>query len=206
MQILKDNVKGQILEAAKRRFKERGFDNTSIKDIAEDAKISVGNIYRYFKNKERLLEELLLDLEADTKQIFLNLLDDKNDGNTSDLVEQLNHEIVRLVTEYHDELFIMLNCKNKGQFIRFKDEVMRLFTTKIERMAEYYGIKNPDKILCGAVATAMFEGCFYIVRESNLEDLKNNLKLYRLTLLKDIDKQFEEVAKKVEGKDSTWIG
>lgn len=204
MQILKDNVKDEILISAKRRFMESGFDNTSIKDIAEDAKISVGNIYRYFKNKENLLEELLFDLERDTKQIFLNLLDRSETESTSELVEELNHQIVGLVTKHHSELMIMFNCKNKGQFLRFKEEMIRLFTTKIEKMSTYYGIENPNEILCGAVAAAMFEGYFYVVRQSELNELSDNLRLYRLTLLKDIDEQFREVAKKVERKDSVW--
>jgi AcrR family transcriptional regulator len=46
----------QILDTALAVFAEKGFANTSIKDLAEVANISAGLIYHYFPSKEKLLE------------------------------------------------------------------------------------------------------------------------------------------------------
>jgi TetR/AcrR family fatty acid metabolism transcriptional regulator len=62
-----------ILDAAKRAFAEKGFEGTSIADIARTARISDGLVYRYFRNKRELLyevlrkfyERILLDLETE---------------------------------------------------------------------------------------------------------------------------------------------
>jgi AcrR family transcriptional regulator len=64
-----------ILDAAKSAFSEKGFEATSVADIARSARISDGLVYRYFRNKRELLyevlrkfyERILLDLET---QVF----------------------------------------------------------------------------------------------------------------------------------------
>lgn len=48
----------QILTAAARCFARRGFHRTTMQDIADQAGISAGAIYRYFEGKESLIEAL----------------------------------------------------------------------------------------------------------------------------------------------------
>lgn len=45
----------QILHAALELFKEKGFDNTTMREVAESAELSVGSTYYYFKTKEELV-------------------------------------------------------------------------------------------------------------------------------------------------------
>lgn len=49
-----------ILEAARRLFEKRGFLNTTLLDVAKEAEISVGLIYRYFQSKEDIFASLAL--------------------------------------------------------------------------------------------------------------------------------------------------
>ncbi len=44
-----------ILEAARRVFVEKGYDNATMNDIAAAADVSAGSIYRYFENKRDLI-------------------------------------------------------------------------------------------------------------------------------------------------------
>ena len=48
----------QIIETAERLFAERGFDGTSVRDIADEAGINVAMISYYFGSKEKLMEAL----------------------------------------------------------------------------------------------------------------------------------------------------
>lgn len=50
-----ENKREQILKAAFEVFKEKGYANTSIMDIAKQANIGKGTMYLYFKNKGELL-------------------------------------------------------------------------------------------------------------------------------------------------------
>lgn len=49
----------QVIEAAKRCIVTKGLSQMSMKDISEEAGISTGIIYHYFRNKEDLLLQIL---------------------------------------------------------------------------------------------------------------------------------------------------
>lgn len=49
------NIQKIILQAATKRFADYGYRKTSMSEIAADTSMSVGNLYRHFKNKEALL-------------------------------------------------------------------------------------------------------------------------------------------------------
>lgn len=52
----------QILEAAMKVFSEKGFEGSRTSDIAKEAEIAEGTIFRYFKTKKDLLIGLLMPL------------------------------------------------------------------------------------------------------------------------------------------------
>jgi AcrR family transcriptional regulator len=61
----------QIMVAAKRVFSQKGFNKSTMEDIAREAELSPGTLYLYFKNKDelyaslslRILQYLLIRLE-----------------------------------------------------------------------------------------------------------------------------------------------
>lgn len=50
------HTKTLILETALEIFRERGFDETTMRAIAERAGVSLGNAYYYFRSKEQLIQ------------------------------------------------------------------------------------------------------------------------------------------------------
>ena len=48
-----------ILEAAAALFREKGYAEVSLRDIAEAARIKTGSLYYHFESKESLVEEIL---------------------------------------------------------------------------------------------------------------------------------------------------
>ena len=51
-----EQTKALILETAMRLFQERGYDKTTMRAIAAEAGVSVGNAYYYYKGKEFLIQ------------------------------------------------------------------------------------------------------------------------------------------------------
>lgn len=49
-----ENRRQNIINAAKQLFSEKGYAATGLREIAEKAGVSLGNIYNYFKNKEEI--------------------------------------------------------------------------------------------------------------------------------------------------------
>ena len=50
----------QIMVAAKSVFTQRGFEKSTMEDIAREAELSAGTIYLYFKSKDELYASLCL--------------------------------------------------------------------------------------------------------------------------------------------------
>lgn len=48
------DVRTRILESAEARFRRFGFGKTTMAEIAGDVRMSAGNLYRYFENKEEI--------------------------------------------------------------------------------------------------------------------------------------------------------
>lgn len=55
-------TRARILDAALRLFRERGFERTTLRDVAGEADASLGLVYRYFEGKEAFVHELYADL------------------------------------------------------------------------------------------------------------------------------------------------
>jgi AcrR family transcriptional regulator len=49
-------TKAAILEAALELFRERGYEQTTMRDIAEKANVALGNTYYYYRSKEHLIQ------------------------------------------------------------------------------------------------------------------------------------------------------
>jgi AcrR family transcriptional regulator len=70
-QYLKDEVQEAIQSAALEVFARKGFRSASMAEIASAARVSTGNIYRYFENKSALYEAVVPDTFVTTLRRLL---------------------------------------------------------------------------------------------------------------------------------------
>ncbi|MGW0250699.1 TetR/AcrR family transcriptional regulator [Nocardia goodfellowii] len=90
----------RVLASATRLFTERGVANTSTNRIAEHAGMSIGTLYRYFADKEEILEQLRLRLLAELEEDFTTAV---LTGMSLDVRESFNrslHGIVGTLTKH----------------------------------------------------------------------------------------------------------
>ena len=59
-----------IIEAARKIFAMKGYEDTTIAEIAEDAGIAVGTVYLYFGNKRDIYTSVSLDWAASLAAVF----------------------------------------------------------------------------------------------------------------------------------------
>jgi AcrR family transcriptional regulator len=59
-----------ILQAARELFASQGYDNTTIAEIAQAARVAVGTVYLYFENKHDILVEVCLVLNEDIASVI----------------------------------------------------------------------------------------------------------------------------------------
>ncbi|MCU0078812.1 TetR/AcrR family transcriptional regulator [Extibacter muris] len=76
MQVKKEEIRQTIIDVATNEFMRMGYENVSMRVIAYKANTTIGNIYHYFKNKEVLLQTILIpvfdNIENLMKQHFEN--------------------------------------------------------------------------------------------------------------------------------------
>lgn len=93
MTTLSNQKRQDIMEAALVLFSERGYDGTTIPMIAEKAQVGAGTIYRYFENKERLLNELF----QSCLQKFSSKIKENFPYSSTDLREQFHYIFQKMI-------------------------------------------------------------------------------------------------------------
>lgn len=188
VQILKEDVRKKIIEIGKKQFEKKGFENTSIKDIAEEAGVSTGNIYRYFLTKKHLLNEILIELEKEIEDFFSKIPSEYKDINLNHIFDMVIEFTLKISKSHKDTLNIMFKSQNENQFIVFKEKVLDLFTKKLLSIAESINSNNKNKNICEAIARAQFEGLTHIVKNNlnNINQMKKNLEIYKKLMVEDL--------------------
>ncbi|WP_405761057.1 TetR family transcriptional regulator [Streptomyces sp. NBC_01420] len=74
-----EQTRALILETALRLFQERGFDRTTMRAIAQEAGVSVGNAYYYFSSKEHLVQGFYDRLAAEHAAAVRPVLEEETD-------------------------------------------------------------------------------------------------------------------------------
>ena len=86
----------QILEGAHRVFSRMGFDAASMNDITQEANVSKGTIYVYFRNKEELFEALV---DRERAALFGDMHTAlEGDGAAAEKMHRFGSIIARLIT------------------------------------------------------------------------------------------------------------
>ncbi|OLZ70959.1 TetR family transcriptional regulator [Streptomyces sp. IMTB 2501] len=74
-----EQTRALILETAMRLFQERGYDKTTMRAIAKEAGVSVGNAYYYFEGKEHLIQGFYDRIAAEHQAAVREVLDRETD-------------------------------------------------------------------------------------------------------------------------------
>lgn len=135
MQILKDDIKNRIIEAATEDFLYVGFRLASTRRIIEKARVSKGNLYNYFQSKEELFYAIATPVYNYISYIINDTFGHGDSETFSPLeITQLANKLCELLSGYRKQ-FIILFSKSEGtKYEGYKDKL-------IEKLTEHY-LKN----------------------------------------------------------------
>jgi AcrR family transcriptional regulator len=92
----------QILDAALKLFSHRGYGATSVRDIAEEASLSKGNVYHHFPDKETIFRALLdryFQAMGQPDFPFNRVL---TSGSFPENLEDIGHAVREIVRDYRE--------------------------------------------------------------------------------------------------------
>jgi TetR/AcrR family transcriptional repressor of nem operon len=69
----KTDKRVRLVEAAKVLIHQKGFNQTTLADIAQEADVPLGNVYYYFKTKEAIGEAVIEKRAADSAEFFVKI-------------------------------------------------------------------------------------------------------------------------------------
>jgi AcrR family transcriptional regulator len=98
----------QIIAASKRVFTSKGVSRTTIKDIADEAELSPGTLYIYFKNKDELYASLSIRM---LKHLHLSLQRVKETKDLSD-AQRIDSVKKALLELYEIDPLMLINLSH----------------------------------------------------------------------------------------------
>lgn len=134
MQVLKENVKEKIYQAAIEEFYKKGFLKTKMQDIAKKAGTSVGLTYSYYHNKEDLFAAIVEPIYQEIIQSLENReASDSEIGDPTHLFEQESAFILQLFREKREIFLILIDCSKGTRFEKAEEQIINLTKEHIKR-------------------------------------------------------------------------
>lgn len=185
MQILKNNIRVQIERAALQLFAARGFDCTTMAEIAAMAGISTGNLYRYHSNKEELLYALVSESFVESCLQMLRLKFDLAMGMSAKQIaashefRKSNAALLKFILDNRQKLLILLRGCKGSRWQNFRAAAQQMITDKA---GDYFaGIQTrsstrPDPVLLAGIYENLINVTITILgSESSRKDCRQSL-------------------------------
>lgn len=163
-QILKDEIKENILKNATDQFNEIGYINTKMKDIAVKSNVSVGNIYRYFKDKENLFECIVQPVVNKINSLFDSFDREKGIDSTNNAAK----EFIRIYIENKEVFMLVIENSSNTKFDSIKNAMIEKFHDNLLKFPVIAAKVNKDHgfmVFTRAFSYAFINGIISILKE-----------------------------------------
>lgn len=166
-QVLKQEYRDLILKAALDEFFENGYNDASMRKIAKNANMTVGNLYHYYKDKEDLFSALVSDTILALNQTIIPLIEfpiemdaylkSRRDEYFNSQIKLMSRDLVKIFVRKKKELLILFRySKINNQIIQW---INKLIYHIIQRWFPNVGIDDEKKVLlCDMLAQSLFAG------------------------------------------------
>lgn len=130
----------RILEAALNLFSEKGYAGASTSEIAKEAKVAEGTIFRYFpQKKDMLLKVVMTFIDIISEQIVMNPLEriyEENRGGPPEvMLKKIIMDRVALFDQMADRFKVLLIE------MQYHEEILEVFVNKVVLKVIRYGEK-----------------------------------------------------------------
>ena len=168
-------VTEKLMKSAKEEFLEKGYDNASLRAIAQKAGSSKGAIYIRYPDKESLYRSLIQPVADGFCELLYSVLSEFNampgDEQTQRMFQYSNDgfpKVVDYLYDHFDEFKLLLTS---GENAAYQDFIHRVVELDIECTKKYIMLSGNDAIASGRLtpelnhllSSAFYTGMFEII-------------------------------------------
>ncbi|MBZ9686285.1 TetR/AcrR family transcriptional regulator [Clostridium estertheticum] len=126
----KENKEEKILESAIALFSKKGFSATTTSEIAKDAGVAEGTVFRYYKTKKHLLIKVMSKLiEVMSEELIANpvgkILKDNTTKDDADILKMLLMDRLDVFNRYWDIIQVIITE------IQFHEDIRESFLKNV---------------------------------------------------------------------------
>lgn len=180
----KENTEKKIMDAAVKLFYKRGYSASSTSEIAKEAGIAEGTIFRYFKTKKDILNKVLIKLIENLSE---NLIIDRMDKfieeskslDTKDMLKLILEDRTKMIEDNWEIIRIVLTEMQFHEDIRkafYKNVVCNInivLDKVIESGIEKGSIRNINKYIIKQAIIGNFTSFIIRKKVMNIDDETN---------------------------------
>lgn len=138
--MVKKNTEERILEAAIKIFSEKGFSAATTSEIAKEAEVAEGTIFRYFPKKKELLHGIVLKVidllgESVVVKPLERIIEENKNNTTQELLKTVIQNRIELFENYFPYIKVIL------YEMQYHEDVRQVFMEKIAKEAIKVGVK-----------------------------------------------------------------
>lgn len=148
------NTKEKILEYAKNEFLKKGFKNASLRSISKNAGVTTGAIYGYFKDKDSIFLELVIDFMKGLKNLIIEIEENEMNIEALELLgtKENRSNIVRIHNRYIEYIYdniesakLVILCSDGSSAENYIEEISNFITkTDEKRLKKLSSNKNVE--------------------------------------------------------------
>jgi len=170
------NTLEKIMQEGKREFLEKGFKDSSLRNIVKRAGVTTGAFYGYYPNKTALFEDLVLDSVNGLKKLFLSAQEEFEEIPMKDkqlilydYTKDQTQSMVDYIYENFDEFKLLVSCSEGTDFSNFIHDIVEI---EVEYSIKFIESSENDAFETGRaslellhiISSAFFSGLFEIVK------------------------------------------
>ena len=169
-----EGVYGAVLESAKAEFLDKGYQDASLRTIAQKAGTSTGSIYTRFGDKAGLFDAIVQPVVTGIMALACEIQETFHDFDPETQKKRVNEysfsgmeRMLDYMYEHFDEFCLLLDAAHGTRFQNFVDELTQIeveYTYKFFEATGYSGDLSAARELLHIVSTGYFEGVFEVIR------------------------------------------
>lgn len=175
--------KQEILDTAMRLFYEKGYEKTSIADIAKEIGVAQGLCYRYFPSKEALFDSAIEQYADEIANKFT--ISKSNEKLTlKEIIETMPIMVETEGTDYYNVLHIVENKKFHDQLaLKVCEKLLKPVTYLLEK-AQENGEIQLDNIQAAAKFCVYGQLGILLDKKSSAEEKAKNIRTFLIYALR----------------------